>query len=98
MTDLDDIRAADLNDLYAAEAQGERALHTLRPGDGFIFRGHHMIARMQWNEGRRDIFVTTTPEDGYPKGRTFLLNGLLMFPAFLSDEHFAAEQAKLKDW
>lgn len=87
-----------LAELRAAEAQGERTIMSLLPGDSFVFRGYHTIKQMQWDSSRESVFVTTHPEEGYPKGRTFLLGGLLMFPSFLSDAHFEAEKAKNEDW
>lgn len=67
---------------------------SLWPGDSFVFRGQmHTIAKpLQQHSDRQSVFVTTA------QGKVFLFHGLLMFPSFLSDEHFAAEQADDPEW
>lgn len=91
--------ASDEDALTAARDQGERTLESLLPGDSFSYKGYQTISSMQWRDQRREmLIVKTTPTDDYPGGRTFLLHKFLMFPSFLTDEHFEAEQAKIKDW
>jgi len=81
--------ATDRADLEAADEQGERVIASLWPGDAFTFRGEmHTITSRQLHSDRESIFVTCDD------GRIFLFHGLLMFPAFLTDEHFDAEQNK----
>jgi hypothetical protein len=79
--------ATDVADLEAADEQGERVIASLWPGDAFIFRGQmHTIKTLQLHTDQESIFVTCVD------GKVYLLNGLLMFPSFLTDEHFDAEQ------
>lgn len=81
--------ATDVADLEAADEQGERVIASLWPGDAFTFRGDmHTIKSMQRHSDRESIFVSCVD------GKVFLFNGLLMFPSFLTDEHFDAEQNK----
>lgn len=98
-----------LDRLTDADAQGERAVASLWPGDQFYFRKQFWtIHQMQWHPDKERLYVrTTTPEgEAYPlinqQGEqwgvhqplvTFLLYGMLLFPAMLTDEHFEAEQA-----
>lgn len=102
-----------LDELIAADAQGERALMTLWPGDEFYYQGTwHHIDVLQWHSDRRQLFVVTDEAvgDPYPlttmdkeevlwqPRRTFLFNGSLIFPAMLSDEHADAERSDLETW
>jgi hypothetical protein len=64
------------------------------------------VAKLQWDQDRRGIFVTTTEPSGEPRTITrpdgstyehqsrvtFRLDGLMLVTAFLTDEHAQAEQ------
>lgn len=93
-------------ELVAADAQGERALMTLWPGDQFYFRKKwHTIHSMQWHSDRQRIIVKCEEPTGpartmkglhgkeisYQPRRTFLLFGIDTFLSMLSDEHFVSE-------
>jgi len=81
-----------LEDFVTADAQGERALFTLWPGDSFLFRGEfHEILSMQIVPPQSISVKTDT-------GHHFLLHGLLVFPTMLSDEHFQKESGDQKVW
>lgn len=102
-----------LEELAAADAQGERAVSTLWPGDEFYWKKRFWkIERMQWHDDRKRVYVITTEPEGEPyelvnlKGETisyqplitFLLHGLVLFPAMLSDEHAREEQPAEGVW
>lgn len=76
-----------LDELIAADAQGERALCTLWPQDQIYYRHEwHTILSMQLVKPRAISFKTDT-------GHHFLFDGYLIFPAMMSDEHAAQERA-----
>lgn len=75
-----------LEELQAADAQGERALASLWPQDQILYRGEfHTIISMQLVPPQSISFKTDT-------GHHWLWNGYLVFPAMLSDEHARAER------
>lgn len=81
-----------LDELAAADAQGERALYSLWPGDAFLYRkDFHTITSMQLVEPRRLSLKTDT-------GHHFLFDGYLVMPALLSEEHLEAERADHQIW
>jgi hypothetical protein len=101
-----------LDELVAADAQGERAVMSLWPGDQFYFKGRFWeIAQMQWHQDRARIFITTSePEaesymlvglDGreivHQPRKSFLLHGLVTVPAILSEEHFVSEHPEMQE-
>jgi hypothetical protein len=96
-----------LEQLYEADRQGQRAIASLWPGDQFVYRGQtHTVAKLQWDQSRRKVFVTTAEPvaEPYPftklagtealhqPRRTFLFDAMLLFTSFISDEHATAEQ------
>lgn len=95
-----------LEQLQAADAQGERAVMSLWAGDQiYLFGDFHTIERLQWDTDRSSIWVTTDEPQGEPyelsfEGREpymyqpkvmYRLPGTLLLPTLLSDEHAAAE-------
>ena len=81
-----------LEELQAADAQGERALYTLWPGDSFLYQGEfHEVTSMQLVPPQ-DISIKTKA------GRHFLLRGMLVFPALLTDQHAEAERNDEEVW
>jgi hypothetical protein len=89
-----------LLELADAEAQGERTVASLWPGDQFYFRGHFWTANtLQWHTDRQSIFVRASrlDDDEGTVNKTFLFGGLLVFPALLTDEHFRAENPHLQE-
>lgn len=81
-----------LEELAAADAQGERALYTLWADDQILYRGEwHTIVLMQIVPPQRVAFTTDT-------GHHYIFDGLLLFPAMLSEKHFQAEAADQKVW
>lgn len=96
-----------LEELQAADEQGERAISSLWPGDRFYYKKRFWeVLRLQWHNDRQRLYVTTTQPEGDPyplpmlhgEGvqmfqplKTFLLYGLSLFPSMLTDEHFSEE-------
>ncbi len=75
-----------LDDLIDADASGERVIASLRPGDEFWYhRKMHTIERIQVMPDRKTMRVRTDHGE-------YLLHGMLMFPAILTDEHAQEEQ------
>lgn len=101
-----------LDELIAADAQGERVVLSLWPGDQFLFKSeYHMIRSMQLQNAGRMVFIVTEEVTGsqemttltgetveVQRYKTFLLYGMLLFPALLSDEHFKDENPDLEVW
>lgn len=89
-----------LDELIAADAQGERAVRSLWPGDSFYYKGeYHLIHSMQLDLDKQFIFLRCDPE-GEPylvagklhqPRKLFRFHGWLLFPSILSDEHFKEE-------
>lgn len=81
-----------LDELVAADAQGERALCSLWPGDAISYRGEfHTITSMQLVPPRTISFKTDT-------GHHYLFDAYLIFPALLSEKHMEAERTDNEVW
>lgn len=89
-----------LEELLAADAQGERAISTLKPGDQFLYRSTWwLVDQMQFqHRGYVRVDCSAADVDEATMSETFLFGSFISFPALITDDHFAAENPTEETW